>query len=145
DAREKAARTNADGYYLAWLVNAIDPSVPVNFIGYSFGARITTGALQLLGGGTLCGWSLPKPIHPRAPMQAIIIAAAVNNDWLAIGRPHSQALPTVDRMLALNNYCDRALKHYAAIDPCSQPQSLGYTGAVGPLGENAYKLKQMNM
>jgi hypothetical protein len=145
DARVKAARTNSDGYYLGWLVNKIDPRVSVNLIGYSFGARIVTGALQLIGGGPLMGRVLPEKVEKRAPMQAVLIAAAVNNDWLAIGRPHGEALNAVDGMLALNNYCDRALKHYSVIDPCSRPSALGYTGAYGPLGDNAAKLEQHNM
>jgi hypothetical protein len=145
DARRKAARTNSEGFYLAWLVNQINHAVPVNIIGYSFGARIATGALHLLGGGTLCGHSPPKPIEPRAPMQCVLIAAAVNNDWLAVGHAHGDALPVVQRMLALNNGCDRALKHYPVIDPCNRPEALGYTGAVGPLGDNAAKLRQFDM
>ncbi|HEY2882789.1 MAG TPA: hypothetical protein VGJ15_10155 [Pirellulales bacterium] len=145
DAREKAARTNSDGFYLAWLVNQIDHGVKVNFVGFSFGARIVTGALHLLGGGMLCGRALPQPIEPRAPMQAVLLAAAVNNNWLAVGRPHGQALFAVDRMLALNNGCDRALKHYRALDPCTKPEALGYTGAVGPLGPNRDKLRQTNL
>ncbi len=48
-------------------------------------------------------------------------------------------------MLALNNGCDRALKHYGAIDPCYRPEALGYTGAVGPLGENGKKLFEIDM
>ncbi|HTQ40812.1 MAG TPA: hypothetical protein VMJ32_17455 [Pirellulales bacterium] len=145
DAREKAIRTNADGYYLAALVNQIDPHVSVDLIGYSFGARIVTGALHILGGGDICGWSLPHPIKRLAPLQAVLVAPAVNNDWLAIGHAHGKALVAVDRMLSLNNYCDRALKHYAAIDPCTKPVALGYTGAVGYLGENGSKLRQFNM
>jgi hypothetical protein len=145
DARAKAVRTNSDGYYLAWLVNQISPRVSVDFIGYSFGARIVTGALHLLGGGELIGRTLPDPIKRLAPMQAVLVAPAVNNDWLAIGHPHGDALPVVDRMLSFNNGCDRALKRYGVIDPCNNPEALGYTGAVGPLGENAKKLRQLDM
>ncbi len=145
DARVKAARTNSDGYYLAWLVNQIPVGVQVDLIGYSFGARIVTGALQLLGGGDLFGRVLPEPVLPRAPMQAVLIAAAVSNNWLAMGRPHGQALVVVDRMLALNNGCDRALKRYGVVDPCNHPQALGYTGATGPLGENGRKLTEVDL
>lgn len=145
DARVKAARTNADGYYLAWLVNQMDRKLPVDFIGYSFGARIVTGALHLLGGVELCGWTLPDPIKRLAPMQAVLVAPAVNNDWLAIGHTHGEALPVVNRMLSLNNHCDRALKRYGVIDPCNKPEALGYTDAVGPLGENGKKLRELDM
>jgi hypothetical protein len=145
DAREKAARTNTDGYYLAWLISQIDHRVPVNLIGYSFGARIVTGALHVLAGGSLFGHMLEKPA-PHRPMQVVLVAAAVNNDWLAIGRPHGRALESVDRMLALNNGCDRALKHYGAIDPCNRPEALGYTGALGPFSDdNGQKLREVEM
>ena len=137
--------TNTDGYYLAWLVNHISTGVPVDLICYSFGARIVTGALHLLGGGALMGRMLPEPVRHRAPMQAVLIAGAVTNCWLAIGHPHDQALAAVEGMLALNNGCDRALKRFGAIDPCSHPQALGYTGATGPLGDNGRKLQQVDL
>jgi hypothetical protein len=131
---------------LAWLVNQTDPHIPVDFIGYSFGARIVTGALHVLGGGELMGHVLPEPLEKRlAPMDCVLVAPAVNNDWLAIGHAHGQALTVVDKMLSLNNFCDMALKRYAVIDPCSKPVALGYTGAVGPLGDNGEKLYQLNM
>ena len=145
DTRLKAARTNSEGYYLAWLVNHIDRRVPVNFIGYSFGAHIATGALELLAGGSLMGRALADRVEHRAPMHSILIAAAMNDDWLAMGRPHGQALEATDRMLALNNGCDRALKHYAIIDPCTRPEALGYTGVIGPLGENGRKLYEIDL
>jgi hypothetical protein len=145
DARRKYYRTNSDSYYLAWLVSQIDPKVPVNFVGFSFGAKVVTGALHVLGGGTLAGHALPQPLVARAPMQAVPICAAVNNYALAIDGSNGKALPAVYRMLALNNGCDRALKHYPAVDPCNRPQALGYTGAVGPLGENANKLRQVDL
>jgi len=146
DARRKYYRTNSDSYYLAWFVTQIHRDVPVNFVGFSFGAKIVTGALHLLGGGTLAGQALPQSaVVDRRPLQAVVVCAAVNNDALAIGRRNGQALPAVNRMLALNNGCDRALKHYPAVDPCSRPQALGYTGAVGPLGDNASKLRQVDL
>ncbi len=145
DARVKARRTNIDGYYLADLINQIDSKVRVDIIGYSFGARIATGALHVLGGGALFGRVLTEPVKPRAPMDAVLIAPAVNNDWLAIGRPHERALSVVDQMISFNNTCDRALKRYGVIDPCTRPEALGYTFAVGPLGENGRKLRQLDM
>jgi hypothetical protein len=142
DARRKAARTNVDGYYLAWLVTQIDAEVPVNFVGHSFGAKITTGALQLLGGGPLAGRTLPEPIEKRAPMEAVLLAAALPSSSLAIGRQNGEALDAVDKMLAMNNHCDMALKRYPKVECTS---ALGYTGAFGPLGENGAKLYQTDV
>ena len=108
----KAARTNSDGYYLAWLVNQIPVGVQVDLIGYSFLCLNCDWSPTIVG-----RWRSVRPRAARAcfacaPMQAILIAAAVNNNWLAMGRPHGQALVVVDQMLALNNGCDRAPKRY---------------------------------
>ncbi len=104
-----------------------------------------TGALELLAGGSLMGRTLPDRVEHRATMQSVIIAAALNDDWLAMGRPHGQALEATERMLALNNGCDRALKHYGVVDPCTHPEALGYTGVIGPLGDNGRKLYEIDL
>ena len=43
DARMKAARTDVDGYYLAWFVDQLGPQVPVSLWGHSYGARVSPG------------------------------------------------------------------------------------------------------
>ncbi len=147
DIRAKAARTNADGYYLACVVNQLDPTTPVGLWGYSFGARITTGALHLLGGGHMGGYTLSAtPLAKRPPIRVVLMAAALHNYWLLPGRYHGQALDPVEAMLLINNSCDRALKHYHLVTRCGSPDALGYTGFAGPyrLGIAAEKVSQMD-
>ena len=55
DAQLKACRTNIEGYYLARFADQLTPRSPLSFGGYSYGARVVTGALHLLGGGVLEG------------------------------------------------------------------------------------------
>src|SRR5205085_1775304 len=55
DVRLKAARSDYEAYPLAWLIHRIHPQVPCSLLGYSYGARIATGALHILGGGNICG------------------------------------------------------------------------------------------
>jgi hypothetical protein len=130
DAREKARRTSASAYYLAWFVDRLNPETPVGLWGHSFGARIVTGALHLLGGGQLAGYRPIERSHAsRQPMQVVLIVAALDNHWLLAGHAHGRALSQVDRMLLVNNSCDLALKHYHWIyhrRACQQ--ALGYTG-----------------
>jgi hypothetical protein len=131
DARIKAARTDRSGYLLACVLERLDPAAPVGVLGYSFGARIATGALHLLGGGQQGGYRLAAPPSPRAPLRVALLAAALNNDWLLPGRYHGQALTQTDHLLLLNNSTDRALRHYHLLFRHARPQALGYTGFAG--------------
>ena len=60
DYRVKAARTDPAGWQLAWFLQRGNPRTPVGLIGYSYGARVVNGALQLLAGGRMRGMELPK-------------------------------------------------------------------------------------
>ena len=148
DARTKAARTDPCGYCLAWVLDRIKPQVPVSCWAHSFGARIVTGALHLLGGGQLNGQRLAERTHTqRDPMQVVLLAAAVDSDWLLPGRLEDRAMSQVSSMLLINNGCDALLKRYHMIY-CrrSCQQALGYTGlAAGYLaGSDRGKVSQLD-
>jgi hypothetical protein len=130
DARVKAARTNPAGYYLAWFVGQLHPDVPVSLWGHSFGARIATGAMHLLGGGKLAGRRLDAQVgSSRRPMHVVLLAAALDDHWLLPGHRHGDALSRTDDMLLINNGCDRVLKRYQLMYPCRGcEQALGYVG-----------------
>ena len=53
DVRTKANRTELAGYCLAWVLTHLPETQQVSLLGYSFGARIATGAMHLVGGGEL--------------------------------------------------------------------------------------------
>jgi hypothetical protein len=131
DIRAKAARTNTDGKYLAWTLYQLDPQTPVSLIGFSYGARIASGALHILAGGSLDGFALAPATKPRTPVRAVLTAAALHNYWLAQGRYHGRALEVVDSMLLINNSCDMALKRYRFLDRSRTAAALGYTGPAG--------------
>jgi hypothetical protein len=130
DARVKADRTVPAAYYLAWFVDKLNPEAPLGLWGHSFGARIITGALHVLGGGHLHGTpSLIRTNEPRAQANVVLAAAAVDNDWLLAGHAHSLALSQVDRLLLLNNRCDPVLKRYHRLYHRRACQlALGYAG-----------------
>jgi hypothetical protein len=133
DARIKASRTTPAAYYLAWFVDRLNPKASVGLWGHSFGARIVTGTLHLLGGGRLGGYRpLARTHEIRNPMQVVLVAAALDNDWLLAGRAHGRAMSQVDRLLLVNNSCDAALKRYHWIyNRRACQQALGYTGMSG--------------
>jgi hypothetical protein len=145
DVRTKAHRADVDGYHLGWLLNRLPPTSPVTLIGYSYGARIVTGALHLLGGGVTAGRRLieAQADPPARRWRAVLIAAALDNNWLSIGRRHGLALTQVERMLLINNSVDRALRFYHVVARY-HPQALGSTGLAGSLGAARAKVAQLN-
>jgi hypothetical protein len=129
DVRAKAARSDVDAYYLAQFLTRLNPEIKVGLLGYSYGARIASGGVHLLGGGRLAGLSLPTASGPE--MSVALWAAAEHDDWLLPGRTHGEALPTAEQWLITRNCCDPVLAHYRLLDKCTDPTALGFSGLVG--------------
>ena len=131
DVREKAARTEPAGWHLAWLLDQMPANSQISLIGFSFGARIITGGLHVLAGGSLGGsLVLAEHAHPhREPVNAVLIVAASHSYWLAEGQHHGRAMTQVNRMLLINNCADRAMRYYDLLTPGrGGPQALGLRG-----------------
>lgn len=129
DARIKARRTNIEAFYLANFLDRLRGKNPVSLVGYSFGARVITGSLHLLGGGALANRQLePRIESQRPPFYAVLLAAAVDREWLLEGRPHGRALSAVERMVVLVNPQDRVLRWYRFVAPGEGGEALGSRG-----------------
>jgi hypothetical protein len=149
DARVKACVSDSHAWHLAWLVDHLDPQQPVSLIGYSYGARLVSGALHMLGGGQMAGHRLTERCHPqRAPLRAVLLAGALDSHaLLPHGRNH-RAVSQVERMLVLVNPRDGVLHHYPLLRGLFHkgPPALGYTGFfTHSLGENRAKIAQWNV
>ena len=129
DFRIKASRCDIHGLYLAWLMrkNAL-ASIPMSVIGYSFGARVGTGALHALAGGRLGGRSLPGPAVKGAGVRVGLIAPAVESRWLGIGGYHRLAAHNMDRLALLYNRRDAVLKRYWLLEKSPRQIALGTVG-----------------
>ena len=149
DVKAKARVADAQAVYLAWLVDQIDASTQVSFIGYSYGARVVTGALHTLGGGHINGRRLAYRAHrERTPMRAVLMAAALDNSWLTPRQRHGLAMSQVERLLVMKNPRDRALRAYRLLYGLFRgPAALGYTGmsGLGNLGPHRNKVSQLNV
>ena len=128
DVRVKAARADVDAYFLATFLNRLSPETPVSLLGFSYGARILTGALHSLSGAPICGRSVPVHVEAERSLRLVMIAAALHNDWPCPGHRHGNAFTDVDHLLNIYNDRDPALKRYRFVSHSSQPQALGYTG-----------------
>jgi hypothetical protein len=143
DVRIKAGRTGPAGHQLAWLLDQMPAETPVSLVGFSFGARIITGALHIVAGGRLNGsLALHERNNPeRAPVQAVLIAPALHAHWLGKGQFHGLAMTQVSEMLMLNNCQDRAMKFYHFLTPGrGGPQALGLRGATRLSADYAAKI-----
>lgn len=142
--RLKLARAEQYGWYLAWLVDRMNPQIPVGFVSDSLGASCLSGALHLLGGGAVRGTTLAR-VHPdRLPPSAAMIASTMSNRWLAVNGRHGRALAAVDRMVITVNPADRLLRLYDLADIGSS-EALGATGIAGPLGPCAQRVRYMQV
>src|SRR5262249_41356073 len=102
DVREKAGRSEAQGRYLAATLDSLSNGGPVSLVGYSFGARLVTSALQYRSETT----------GPTLPVSAVLVAAALDDHWLLPGHYQGDALDGVDRLLVLINGQDPVLQRY---------------------------------
>lgn len=145
DVRIKAQRTNLEGYNLGWLLARFEPDARVSLLGYSFGARIATGGLHVLGGGRLAGRALDAaPL--RLPVRVTLTAAAVDRRWIVPGSVHGRALQQADAMLLFYNRCDPVLQRYHRLEKRGRPVALGYTGiGRSTLGMHGGKLEQYDV
>jgi hypothetical protein len=146
DVQSKAARTGNESYYLASALAQLPSDTQVSLFGFSFGARIISGSLHLLGGSPLNGYRLAD-IHslPGLHLRAVLMAAAMDRDWWLPSGHHSQCLAVADQVLVQFNPCDPALKLYPRIDRQKRPQALGYTGFPWSASWDEGRVQQQNV
>lgn len=147
DAQVKAARSEHDSFLLAQAIRPIQPAVPVSLIGYSFGARMIGGALQLLAGGAFEGRTLEPPAQSRTQVRAVLIAAGMDDTALLPWGPNGLALTQTQRVLITCNLADPALRWYRRLYGRGGPDALGFVGPACPsqLGPEQQKLEVINV
>jgi len=147
DAKSKSYRTNIDAHYLALFINRLESNSPVVLIGYSYGARIVTGALHLLGGGKINGRPLAEtPTVGTRSIRGALFAAAVEAGWLAPGHAHGAALTQTEELLVTVNPRDRVLRWNDVLSRSRGSSSLGLRGLGGyRLGDVREKVTQINV
>ncbi len=144
DYEVKAARTKPVGWQLAWAVDQLPPDAPLALVGYSYGARVVTGALHVLGGGRLNELALPTRVHAdRAPIRVALVAAAVDAHWLRPDGYHGRAMTQVESLLLVNNQLDPAMRFYPISPIGRRAAALGFAGLRG--GDDAAKIRSFDV
>jgi len=146
DLRLKATRAEWQGIHLAKFVAAMDPDVPVGLLGHSYGSRLISSSLHVLGGGEIGGERLETSLQRNAPLRVVLMAAAMGNHWMLPGQRHGQAMNSLDGVLLISNSRDGVLRWYPRLFPGPGADALGYTGIVFPakLGPHLHKVEQID-
>jgi hypothetical protein len=145
DAREKAQRAELEGYWVAQLIAKLPKDYRVNLVAYSFGSRIATSAAHYLAGGQRC--DCPSTASPDSPrLTAVLMAAAVDADWLSDCQPHGLALSRFERVLLLNNSADPVLRRfYKALSRPERSSAIGSVGLLLPEAQFASQVRQWDV
>ena len=141
-------RSSAHSIFLAKLITQLAPSQPVCLLGHSHGARACLATLHLLGGGRLEeGQILPAGCTPPARIRTVLVAAAVDHNWLNPGQRYDKALFTPEKVLLLRNSRDGWLSVYQARKIAGE-RALGKDGLGtadrAALGELSNKIVDLN-
>ncbi|MBA4020443.1 MAG: hypothetical protein C0483_25055 [Pirellula sp.] len=136
DVQIKAVRAECYGYYLAYIADRLPAEARVSMIGYSFGTRVISASLHILGGGTLRGRALAEHHVQDRAVRTVLLAGAMDNDCFMPGRYMQMAPSQIDRLLVGRNHLDPAMKWYPLLYELTLrrrqgQQSLGYTGLAG--------------
>lgn len=132
DVRIKADVSEAQGYYLAWFLDQVPAEMPVGVIGYSYGTRLTSAGMHLLGGGVIQRLALRERAHPdRQPMRLFFMAAAQDSNGFAPWGRYRCAPSQIAHLTVLVNECDFVLRCYPRLEAPDGPPALGATGLRG--------------
>ena len=108
DVQMKVCRSDVEAYYLARVLPESAQGTPLSLVGYSLGCRTVSGALQLLAAGSVAGRSLAPEVlaawnnaGPR-PIRVMMLAAAMDADWLEPCCPRGLAPLAVERILVID-------------------------------------------
>jgi hypothetical protein len=129
DIRAKAARSDDEAYLLAHFLARIPANRRVGLVGFSYGARIISGSLHILGGGEVGGRELES--GERASFRVVFWAGGIQNDWLLPGNVHGRAMPLGQSWLNIYTSCDSVLWRFDRLDKCDGSPALGYAGLAG--------------
>lgn len=106
-------RSAAHGTYLASVITQLPVEQPVSIVGHSHGARTTVAALHVLGGGALeKGQALPPGYSVPRHLRGVLLAAAIDHNWLNPGERYGQALLAPEKVLLMRNSRDATLGIY---------------------------------
>jgi hypothetical protein len=105
-------RASFNSIYLGDLIARIPSGHPICLIGHSHGARMAAAALHLLGGGEVDDTRLTYLPPADQRIRSVLIAAALDHQWLDPGQRFGLALCRAECLLYMRNDHDIVLTFY---------------------------------
>ena len=147
DVSVRGKRAEFNGFHLATLISTVPESCPVTLIGHSHGARVALAAMQLGAGGSVQGYSFTRSLGRRR-MRVVLVAGAMDHNWLNPGQRYGLALNRVECLLNLRNQNDLPLALYPLHRPFAR-RAVARSGLTArdtaSLGPNAAKIRQVDV
>jgi hypothetical protein len=131
DTNDKARLAFVAGHHLARVLQGFRAGSRICLIGHSDGGLVALSALHLLAGGTLDTGKEATVLREASPslrLRAILIAAALDRDWLDPGRRLDHALGASEGVLCLYNPLDPILVVHPFGWYSEQRRALGQSG-----------------
>lgn len=144
DYRVKAARTRPVAWQLAWTLDRLPAGSRVGLLGYSYGARVSSGATHLLAGGSLSGLQYTAA-NSLGSVRAVFLAAAYDACWNSPRSYHGHALDRIESLLTTVNPRDPAMKYFKWVPTSADPPALGGVGPTGLNAEQASRVRLMRV
>jgi Alpha/beta hydrolase family len=152
DTNDKARLAFVAGHHLARVLQGFPAGSRICLVGHSDGGLIALSALQLLAGGTLDTGEEATVLNEPSPalrLRAVVIAAALDRDWLDPGRRLDHALGASEGVLCLFNPLDPILVVHPFGRYFDQRRAIGKSGMSNVeqerLGALAGRYRQQNM
>ena len=146
DIRTKICRSDGETFFLASWLSQLPTEQRISLVGYSLGARVVTGSLHLLGGGSYYGNRLSETQERSVYPRAALLGSALPLGYITPRGAHGLALSNADRVLSISNSGDQALKFFKFVSSSKNAIALGYR-AISPrsLGGLAPLLEQRDV
>ncbi|MBD15249.1 MAG: hypothetical protein CMJ72_08815 [Planctomycetaceae bacterium] len=147
DFRLKATLTHPVAWQFAWLLQQFPAKTKLSLVGYSYGARIVSGALHLLQGGQLGKLKMNTPSNEEpSQYRAALIAAAYDESWIEPGNYYGRAIQQIERMIISSNKQDPAMRFYHLSNGRGRIHALGRQGIthLSSLGASADRIRHVD-
>ncbi|EMI53601.1 alpha/beta hydrolase family protein [Rhodopirellula sallentina] len=148
DVKTKASKADQHAFHFARFLQSVAPPTPLSVVGYSYGGRVSLGALHLMGGGRIDGYHLsnapPAFSGVSQRINLTLVVPAIRNNCLIGTR--AQAYSQINRLFLVYNNRDRYLNLFKFTRFGGKNPALGYTGVCGlsRLPDHTYRVDQFN-
>lgn len=148
DVALKASMANLEAEYFGLFLARLRRPASLAIVGFSLGAKVILGGLHYQAGGERAHRERSvAPPGEAPPTRVVLLAAAIDRDWITRKGRYANALDRIERLVLLVNPHDRVLRWYPYLPGGTGGEALGYAGLCGirHRGEHFDKIVELNV